>query len=380
MPPACRGRNLHGRGCQHAFHLVRAAYLSLSGPFRSPPGPVPELLETISGTRPQDSYYHSLLVPVSYPPGKARGNQEKGDLLRNVLTVTSPKGGVGKTSLVANVAANIGWWGNRVLAVDLDARGDLGFDLGYHGDPERDDAGRGLCDALLKDAPLEPRPSKAHNVDVVGGGHHLDFAVSVGDRLTADAHMLTRALATVASDYELIIIDCPASGGPLPRLGLAAATGAVIPTRADYASINAINKIARHWREITETYNPDLELLGVVLTQVPPEEDARQREIRDNLSPLSVFDTCITNAPDAAYEARNRGLAAHRLADILEDRCNKARHVPTSTRRLAEDSRRLATDYRDLTNELATMLGGTFTKTLTRIAAQDRVIRSMEGY
>ena len=304
--------------------------------------------------------------------------------MRNVLTVTSPKGGVGKTSLVANVAANIAYWGHRVLAVDLDARGDLGYDLGYHGDPERDDAGRGLCDALLNGVPLEPRPSKVHNVDVVGGGHHLDFAVSVNDRLADNAYTLTRALATVASDYELIIVDCPAGGGPLPRLGLAAATGAVIPTRADYASINAINMLARYWCEITEDYNPDLELLGVVLTQVSPEEDTRQQQVRNNLvdasgRPLRVFETCITDAPEAAYEARNRGLPASRLADIVEDRCNKARHVRESDRRLAEDSRRLATDYRQLTNELATMLGGAFTQRLTQVAVHERVVRVMEG-
>ena len=303
--------------------------------------------------------------------------------MRNVLTVISPKGGVGKTSLVANVAANIGWWGHRVLAVDLDARGDLGFDLGYQGDPERDDEGRSLCNALLNDARLEPKPSRCHKVDVVCGGRHLDFAA--GARLADDAYLLSRALATVAGDYELILVDCPAGGGPLPRLGLAAATGAVIPTRADYASINAINKLAHHWREITETCNPDLELLGVVLTQIPAEDedDARQREIRDNLvdasgKPLRVLDTCITDAPEAAYEARNRGLTADRFADILEERCYKAEHVPPSTRRLADESRRLATDYRELTNELAMMLGGAFTKRLADRAVGDRFVRFME--
>ena len=303
--------------------------------------------------------------------------------MRNVLTVISPKGGVGKTSLVANVAANIAWSGPRVLAVDLDARGDLGFDLGYLGDPERDDEGRGLCNALLNGKSLEPKVSGCHNVDVVCGGLHLDFAVAAVAR-RADAHRLTRALATVAGDYDLIIVDCPAGGGPLPRLGLAAATGAVIPARADYASINAINKLAHDWREITETDNPDLELFGVVLTQVSPEEDTRQREIRNNLvdangRPLRVLETCITDAPEAAYEARNRGIPADRLAAILETGCSSDSHVPASTRRLAEESRRLAADYRHLTHEIAAMLGGAFTKPLTDDAAIDHFHRFMEG-
>ncbi len=122
----------------------------------------------------------------------------------------------------------------------------------------------------------------------------------------------------------------------------------------------------------------------MVLTQIPPDEDDRQRQIRNNLvdtggQSLRVFETCITDAPEAAYEARNRGLPAYRLADILEDRCNKARHVRETDRRLAEDSRRLATDYRQLINELATMLGGVFAQRLTQVAVHERVIRVMEG-
>ncbi|MHB1599786.1 MAG: ParA family protein [Acidimicrobiales bacterium] len=54
-----------------------------------------------------------------------------GGVLDNVLLVTNGKGGVGKTSLVANLtglAATAGW---SVLAADLDPQGNLARDLGY---------------------------------------------------------------------------------------------------------------------------------------------------------------------------------------------------------------------------------------------------------
>ena len=62
-------------------------------------------------------------------------------MLDNVLLVTNGKGGVGKTSLVANLAGlavKAGW---SVLAVDLDPQGNLARDLGY---VDRSDGGQGL--------------------------------------------------------------------------------------------------------------------------------------------------------------------------------------------------------------------------------------------
>ena len=277
--------------------------------------------------------------------------------MRDVLAIINPKGGVGKTSLVANVAANIAASGRRVLTVDLDARAGLGFDLGYRGDATRDDEGRGLCDALLNKAPLEPAPSGHPNLDVLAGGHHVDFAATVNSRLAADgAHALTRALATVSDDYDLIAIDCPSGGGPMARLALAAAAGAIIPTRIDFASIAAINHIIPQWQDITERYNSDLVLLGVVLTQVPPDGAARAREIRGGLvregeGHLEVFNTVITAAPEAAYEARTRGLTAAAYADLLR--------TGDSPERSTASARELAENYLAFTDEL---LGAIFDK------------------
>ncbi len=72
-------------------------------------------------------------------------------MLDNVLLVTNGKGGVGKTSLVANLtglAVKSGW---SVLAIDLDPQGNLARDLGYL---DRSDGGQGLLAAVLLDREL----------------------------------------------------------------------------------------------------------------------------------------------------------------------------------------------------------------------------------
>ncbi len=45
----------------------------------------------------------------------------------NVVSVINYKGGVGKTTTTANLAAELAWRGKRVLLLDLDAQASLTF-------------------------------------------------------------------------------------------------------------------------------------------------------------------------------------------------------------------------------------------------------------
>ena len=45
------------------------------------------------------------------------------------VSVINYKGGVGKTTIVANIAAELGWRGNSVLLIDLDPQASLTFSL-----------------------------------------------------------------------------------------------------------------------------------------------------------------------------------------------------------------------------------------------------------
>lgn len=51
--------------------------------------------------------------------------------LSRVIAVINGKGGVFKTSLVANLGGLLAEGGSRLLLVDLDPQGNLGEDLGY---------------------------------------------------------------------------------------------------------------------------------------------------------------------------------------------------------------------------------------------------------
>ncbi|MXV89565.1 MAG: ParA family protein [Acidimicrobiia bacterium] len=275
-----------------------------------------------------------------------------------VVAFVSAKGGVGKTTLCANVAAQaVGRvHPERVLGVDLDPSGDLAWDLGYRGEPP-DDEGAALANALLRGATPPPAPTGLCGVDVLAGGPRLRFATNVKASLASDAvGALAELLRGLSGGYGLVVVDCPPGLGAMTRLALAAADGVVIPTRADDASLAAIGALAPVWRDIRAHHNARLALLGVVLTQVPSKLRRLEVQLRDDLRTiggghLRVFRTVVRANLEAACGARRLGLTADEYAH------GAAQHAGgTDSDARIRAARALADDYRHLTGEILNRL------------------------
>src|SRR5947209_385764 len=121
-------------------------------------------------------------------------------VLDNAVAVANGKGGVGKSSITANVAGTAALSGWKVLAVDLDPQGNLGNDLGYN-QGGRSDEGRGLLRAVVSADPLEPLAGVRENLDVVPGGEAIDELVAI---LTTRQHRDASAAGAVGVALEPI--------------------------------------------------------------------------------------------------------------------------------------------------------------------------------
>lgn len=247
--------------------------------------------------------------------------------LNRVVAVANGKGGVGKTSVAANVAGLAAVAGWETLLIDLDSQANLGQDLGYAWEGKGDE-GAHLVSALVSGAPIEPvLRSVRPNLDVISGGSRLDDLDDVisGRQRRGDPSvvMLREALADLAGSYDLVLIDTPPSRkNALVYLALVAARWIVIPTKSDRSSIEGLRKLAEQVVEV-RAHNPELEVLGAVLfgagstaTVVRKHAADDIRGVLGDVAPL--FETPIRHAEAAAGEARERGRLVHELAAVVD--------------------------------------------------------------
>jgi cellulose biosynthesis protein BcsQ len=290
-------------------------------------------------------------------------------MLSQAIAISNAKGGVGKTSLVANigvVAANSGW---QVLLVDLDPQGNLGADLGYRHDGSSDE-GAGLARALRLGEALEPLVMVRRNLDVVpGGAETAELAESFRSghgTLDGAVAAMAQAFAPLAEDYDLILFDCPPGDGVLGRLGLALSRALVVPVKMDAGSLDGLELMARRYTAVTASgINPFLELLGIVLFDVGLQATALRRQLVEEIrtdfgGDVRVFDSAIRHSQRAAFDMRREGFTALEYETVASEdqrlRMELLRRGGTSLRdagpaRSASASG-LATDYVALANEV----------------------------
>lgn len=273
--------------------------------------------------------------------------------LDRVFAMINDKGGVGKTTLSTNISGQLAAANQRVLLIDANRQANCAEDLGYRGREGVDDKGNGLLLAMMGRAPLQPARNIRPGLDVVPGGTALaDLTPVLTSRLQGTGHeaflVLAEALAPIADDYDVIIIDSPPENVVVEDLVLATAKWAIMPTKSDRAGLMGMQLTADRFIRARQV-NPSLELLGVVLFATLSSGTYIRKRVRDQVSEAfggqPMLDTVIRSSERLAQEARDRGLLAHELESA------SIRGVS------AETARGVASDYYALTEEILTLLG-----------------------
>ena len=290
---------------------------------------------------------------------------ERAEALRRVIAVVNEKGGVGKTSIVANLAGQTARAGYRVLALDLNRQGNLGLDLGFSG-TSIDDEGRGLLAAIMMGQALRPARDVRPNLDVIAGGPQLEGLTPLMiTRMTQERQAaflaLGKALAPLAREYDLVFIDCPPENTILDDLALGAARWVLIPTKSDDGGLAGMRLVAERFLKAREI-NPVLRLLGVVLFGTGTKATAIHAEVREAItesfgghSPL--FNATVRHSERVAREAR-KGRLAHELEEEAEQQPAwwEMLRRGEKVQRISPTVSGVAADYQALAAEVLTTL------------------------
>jgi chromosome partitioning protein len=239
---------------------------------------------------------------------------------------------VGKTTTSVNLGAYLAAQGKYVLLVDLDSQANATLGLGVQVHP----TAQTVYHSLVSDANPQPMVQKTSlfGYDILPASQALAGATVELVGMEEREYRLRRSLNHIRNNYDYILIDCPPSLGLLTINALAASDHVLIPVQCEYYALEGLGQLMRTIELVREGINPDLSVLGVVLTMHDKRNQLSRQvvnEVAKNF-PGRVFDSVVPRVISVA-EAPSFGKT------ILEH--DPAGKAGMAYRRLAEEIIRL---------------------------------------
>ena len=185
--------------------------------------------------------------------------------------VFNKKGGVGKTSILCNLAAVAARRGRRTLVVDLDPQADstrylLGERAAETAPTLKEFYEDSLGFSLLPDRPLSEfvHPTGIPRLDLVASHRELG---TLEEKLQARYKIFKLRDALDRLRYDEVYLDTPPAVGFFTVSALVAAERCLIPFDCDDFSRQALYLLRGHVREVAADHNPKLAIEGIVVNQ-----------------------------------------------------------------------------------------------------------------
>ncbi|WP_353932235.1 AAA family ATPase [Okeanomitos corallinicola TIOX110] len=292
-----------------------------------------------------------------------------------VVSIINYKGGVGKTTITANLGTELACRGYRVLLIDADPQCSLTFSFFNSSDQFNWFEGKELTlktffDSLIRSIPnpksfgdVRVKISKINKkIQEQGGKGSLHLIASHLELINIDMKLagilaggidrheqasrylncfssISQGLEKLKSQYDFVLIDCPPNFNIVTKTSIAASNYILIPSRPDHLSTLGISYLKKSVKEFVEDYNYytkqanisviDPKIIGVVFTMVKVHTgqpiNAHQRYMNNVVKEqkLKIFDAFIRENQTTFAMASEKGipvvLSAASSSDIAQE-------------------------------------------------------------
>lgn len=204
--------------------------------------------------------------------------------MTRVYTFVNQKGGVGKTTSAISLGAYLGYYGQRVLLIDLDPQANATSSLGI----DKRLVKNGTYEGLISGQPIATHIlyNPRFKISILPSSPDLAGAEIELIELEGRERRLKEMLAPVIERYDYVLIDCPPSLSLLTVNGLVAArNGVIIPVQCEYLALEGLGQLTLTLNRVRNSLFPGLRIRGVILTMY----DSRTRLAMDVVNEVRKF-------------------------------------------------------------------------------------------
>lgn len=260
-----------------------------------------------------------------------------------VVSVINYKGGVGKTTITANLASEMVFRGKKVLVIDLDPQTNLTFSYmrveDWSKTYEKEKTIKYWFDSIIDGT--KPVPSfkelivKKSGVDLICSHLGLiDVDIELAAGLSAGTERQHRnnfvktysyiknELNKLKGQYDIVLFDCPPNFSIVTKNALIASDYYIVPAKMDYLSTLGINQLKNHVVSLVKQFNDYITderkranptFLGVIATMIAVRNNepiSAQKVYIQQLkrNKIDIFDTKIRENKTIYADAPEYGI------------------------------------------------------------------------